>query len=181
MSAIRAFVALPLGEDLRGRISRTVAGLQACVQGIRWTSWEGWHLTLRFLGAASPGVLASMEAPLRSAAARCPAGDACFAGLGTFPQRGAPRVLWLGVSLHAEFVELQSACEAAAVAAGFPPETRAFHPHVTLGRWRDGARRPRFPPADLGAGRLDELVLFRSDSTPSGAVYSPLASFPLKR
>lgn len=166
---------------MRARIGETVASLRTRLRGLRWTSPQGWHLTLRFLGAAVPDALASLEAPLRNAAARCPAGEAGFSGLGVFPPRGAARILWLGTSVSAAVVELQSACEAAAVAAGFPPETRAFRPHITLGRWREGARRPMLPPVDLGAGPLEQLVLFRSDLEPAGPVYSPLACFPLKR
>jgi 2'-5' RNA ligase len=74
---------------------------------------------------------------------------------------------------------LQAACEKAAVASGFEPETRAFHPHLTLGRWRDRAPRPPLPEVDLGKARVRELVLFRSDIRPSGSIYTPLAVFPL--
>jgi 2'-5' RNA ligase len=65
------------------------------------------------------------------------------------------------------------------VAAGFPREERSFHPHLTLGRWRDRARRPALPDVNLGSGRVDRLVLFRSQLAPSGSVYTPLATFPL--
>lgn len=181
MSPIRTFIALPVGEEMRARIAAAVDGLKARLRGLRWVSDAGWHLTLRFLGAASPEAVAGLGAPLHSAAARCPAGEARFAGLGVFPQRGAPRVLWLGVSLPPAVLELQAACETAAIAAGFPAETRPFHPHVTLARWHERARRPQLPAMDLGSGEVESLVLFRSDLEPAGAAYSPLASFSLKR
>jgi 2'-5' RNA ligase len=100
-------------------------------------------------------------------------------GLGLFPERGRPRVLWLGLDLPAPAARLQAACETAAVAAGLEPETRAFHPHLTLGRWRDGKPRPALPDVDLGKAQVRELILFRSDIRPSGSVYAPLAVFPL--
>jgi 2'-5' RNA ligase len=75
-------------------------------------------------------------------------------------------------------IEFQRACEAAAVAAGFPAEPRAFRPHLTLGRWRDRARRPRLPEVDLGAFAIVEAVLYRSDLQPGGAVHTPLVHFP---
>ena len=59
------------------------------------------------------------------------------------------------------------------------PEIRAFHPHLTLGRWRDRARRPALPDVDLGTAHVGELVLYRSDIRPSGSIYTPLAAFPL--
>jgi 2'-5' RNA ligase len=76
-------------------------------------------------------------------------------------------------------MKLQADCEAAAIASGFPPERRDFKPHLTLGRWRDPAPRPKLPAADLGPVVLDRLVLFRSELRPAGAEYSPLAVFPL--
>jgi len=65
------------------------------------------------------------------------------------------------------------------VAAGFEPETRAFHPHLTLGRWGDRARRLPLPDVDLGSAHVGALVLYRSELRPSGSVYAPLAVFPL--
>jgi 2'-5' RNA ligase len=177
--AIRAFVALPVGDRIRARIAETVDSLRAGIGGIRWVDDAGAHLTLRFLGWASLERLRALAAPLGRAAAACPAGEAGFAGLGTFPERGSPRVLWLGVTLRHELETLQEACEAAAVGAGFEPETRPFRAHVTLGRWRERARRPRLPEIDLGAALLDRLVLFRSELKPSGAVYTPLETFAL--
>jgi 2'-5' RNA ligase len=177
--AIRSFVALPVGERMRARIAETIDTLRAGVQGIRWVDGAGAHLTLRFLGRASAERLTALAEPLGRAAAACPASEAAFAGLGTFPERGSPRVLWLGVTLTPEIEALQVACEAAAVAAGFERETRPFRAHVTLGRWRERARQPRLPEIDLGAALLDRVILFRSELKPSGAVYTPLASFAL--
>jgi len=114
------------------------------------------------------------------AAAACPRSEAQLAGLGLFPPRGAPRVLWIGARLDEPVLALQRACEAAAVAAGFPGEDRPFHPHLTLGRWKDRARRPVLPDAALGTLRIDELTLFRSEPRAGGSVYTPLARFPLK-
>jgi 2'-5' RNA ligase len=178
---MRTFIALPLADEMCTRIGAAAEDLRTRLPGLRWVSEGGWHLTLRFLGATSPAAAAALEGPLRSAAARCAAGDARFAGLGVFPERGAPRVLWLGVTVAACVLELQAACEAAARAAGFAAETRPFHAHVTLGRWRGRTRRPQLPEVDLGAGELERLVLFRSDLDPAGAVYSPIASFALAR
>lgn len=178
-AAIRAFVALPVGERVASRIAETIGELRGNMSGIRWVEGAGVHLTLRFLGWGSPDRLTALAEPLRRAAAACPASAAGFAGLGTFPERGSPRVLWLGVTLRPELEALQAACEAAAVAAGFAPETRPFRAHLTLGRWREPARRPTLPQIDLGESPLDRLVLFSSDLKPSGAVHTPLSTFAL--
>ncbi len=164
---------------MRARISTLAEELRPRAVGLRWVRPEGIHLTLRFLGSTTSEQVETLKPTLAKAAAECPAGEATVAGLGMFPERGSPRVLWLGLSLAAPFARLQSACERAAVAVGFPPEERPFKAHLTLGRWRDRTRRPDLPPGDLGSTRLDTLVLFRSELRREGSVYTPLARFPL--
>lgn len=164
---------------MRSRVVETVAGLRRSLAGVRWVSTEGLHLTLRFLGPSPPTALAEMEPKLRRAAEACPPAEVRLTGLGLFPDRGSPRVLWLGVALPETVLALQSACEAAAVEAGFAPESRSFSSHLTLGRWRERVTRPELPEVDLGTARLETLVLFKSDLRPQGAVYIPLATFAL--
>jgi RNA 2',3'-cyclic 3'-phosphodiesterase len=177
--SVRAFVALELEPRLREAISDLQALLRPRLGAVRLVRPEGVHLTLRFLGEASPAQVEALLAPLAAAAAACPRGEARVGGLCTFPPRGSPRVLWLGLDVPPAVPELQRACERAARAAGFEREARPFTPHLTLGRWRDRAPRPDLPPADLGRARLDALVLYRSETRPDGAVYTPLARFPL--
>jgi 2'-5' RNA ligase len=177
--SVRAFVALELPAWVGEAIADLQARLRPRLGSVRLVRPEGAHLTLRFLGPASPGEVEALREPLARAAGACPPCEARVAGLGTFPERGSPRVLWLGLEVPDAVLALQAGCERAAVAAGFAGEDRAFRPHLTLGRWRERDRRPDLPPADLGLARVDTLVLFRSDLRPEGSLYTPLARFPL--
>src|SRR5207248_3158936 len=87
----------------RARVHR----LQETVRDVRWVRGEGVHLTLRFLGWTKAETLALLEAPLRAAAARCPPAAMAARGLGTFPERGSPRVLWLGLGVPPAVLALQ--------------------------------------------------------------------------
>ena len=176
---VRAFVALELDARVREAMGRLQADLRHRLAGIRFVRPDGIHLTLRFLGETTPAQVERLRPALQEAAAACPAGEARVAGLGTFPERGSPRVLWLSLEVPPPVFELQAACERAARAAGFEREARPFRAHLTLGRWRDRAPQPELPPADLGATRLDALVLFRSELRPDGAVYAPIHRFSL--
>jgi RNA 2',3'-cyclic 3'-phosphodiesterase len=176
---IRAFVALELDADVRARIGGLIAQLRPSITRVRWLEPDALHVTVRFLGYAPAAALVELQGPLAEAAARCPPAQAPVRGLGLFPERGRPRVLWLGVAVPPAFAGLQAECERAAVAAGFPPEPRAFRPHLTLARWSQLDRRPALPPVDLGLARLERLVLFRSEPRRGGSVYTPLAAFPL--
>jgi 2'-5' RNA ligase len=179
--AVRAFVALELDPGLRAAIGDLQARLRPRLGGIRLVRPEGIHLTLRFLGETSPTQVDALRTLLTEAAASCPPAEARARGVGTFPERGSPRVLWLGLEVPPPVLDLQRACERAARAAGFEREARHFQAHLTLGRWRERVARPELAPADLGPVRLDRLVLLRSDLQPTGAVYAPLARFPLGR
>jgi RNA 2',3'-cyclic 3'-phosphodiesterase len=175
---IRAFVALELEARAREAIGLLQARLRGS-RGLRLVRPEGVHLTLRFLGSSEPAQLEALAPRLASAAAACPPFETRVGGLGTFPERGAPRVLWLRIELPPSALELQCACEQAAREAGFEAEDRPFAPHLTLGRWRERVPRPSLEPAELGATRIESLVLFRSETRRDGAAYTPLRRFAL--
>jgi 2'-5' RNA ligase len=177
---VRAFLALPIDPAARDQVARVIEDLRPLLRGVRWVSSAGWHLTLRFLGPSTQEALDCLSQPLRAAAAACPAGEGRLGPLGLFPERGSPRVLWLDVELPEPARTLQRACEAAARSAGFAPEDRPFKGHLTLGRWREMVPGPKLPSVVWGVTRLEELVLFRSDLKPQGALYTPLQVMPLQ-
>jgi RNA 2',3'-cyclic 3'-phosphodiesterase len=176
---VRAFVAIELEDQTRARLAELMRSLHGVVTGARWVRPEGIHLTLRFLGYARRTVLDSLVPALRRAAEECPATRAVISGLGVFPEQGRARVLFVGIAVPPSILRLQEACERAAEAAGFEAETRAFRPHLTLARWKEPARRPSLPEADLGPASLDTLVLYRSQPGRTGSVYTPIETFAL--
>ena len=176
---LRAFLALDIGAAARQRVVDLMDRLRGDLAGVRWVRPEGIHLTLRFLGwtqdAPATRIAQALEAPARA----CAPAPVPLRGLGLFPERGSPRVLWLGMELPEGMHALQRACEEAARREGFEPEERAFTPHLTLGRWKDRARRPELPAVDLGSAQIDRLTLYRSELRPQGAVYTALRRFEL--
>jgi len=179
-SAVRAFVALELGVEVREAVGSLMASLRPRVAGARWVRPEGVHLTLRFLGDTPPERVQQLLPLLAAAASGTGPLEARVSDLGTFPGSGKPpRVLWLGIQLPPSAFSLQAECERAAVAVGFPPEARLFRGHLTLARFRERVLRPSLPPVDLGPLRLDTVALVRSELQRGGAVYTPIARFPL--
>jgi RNA 2',3'-cyclic 3'-phosphodiesterase len=176
---VRAFVALELDERLRSAIAALQDRFRA-LAGLRLVRPEGVHLTLRFLGWTTSARLEALAPRLASAARACPPFEATVSGVGTFPERGSPRVLWLGIELPPSVRELQRACERAARDTGFDAEERPFAPHLTLGRFRERVPRPKLAPVGLGTTRIETLVLFRSELRQGGAVYTPLVRFALE-
>ena len=179
--AVRAFVALELDAAARQRVAELTQRLRPLLPGARWVAVENLHLTLRFLGPSRPDALARIAPDLDRAAAACPPCTAPMPGLGMFPERGRPRVLWLDLALPEPILALQAACERAAVAAGFERESRPFRSHLTLARLRDGERPGPLPLPELGEARLERVRLFRSELRPQGPLYTVLGTFPLGR
>src|SRR5206468_6389833 len=130
---------------------------------IKWVRAEQMHLTLVFLGEVDE----SRATPLLEAAGRdvdqAPF-DLVFGGLGVFPTRGSPNILWLGVTSGAErAIALQHTLAERVKSHGIVLETRSFSPHLTLARWRTSrsADRHRVTGADRGR----PIVTLRVDHT----------------
>jgi 2'-5' RNA ligase len=79
---------------------------------------------------------------LRSAASGVTPFTVEVGGAGMFPSVSRPQVLWVGVGGddRPRLLELAARVANELREAGFEPEKRAFHPHLTLGRLR---RPPR--------------------------------------
>jgi len=184
---VRLFFAINLPAGEQERLHRATAHLRAADLPVRWVPPQNLHLTLRFLGSV-PGqkVAAVREAGARAASGIAPF-DVRLGGIGAFPTTRRPRVIWIGVQKAEPLLELRAALEEALAPLGFTPEDRAFEPHITLGRVRDGAR-----PAQLA--RLVELAatihytgvlpvrsldLMHSELGPGGARYVRIGAAPL--
>ena len=182
---MRAFLALDLDSEVRGRLVELGRELRPFARRARWVRPEGLHLTLRFFGEVPAEGVESLGATLSEAFAGLPAFALDFRGCGVFPDRGNPRVLCVGVSKPPPALfELQSRAEAVARALGFTPEKRRFEPHLTIARFREPEREI---DALLGSCRerafrateIEGAVLFESHLTPAGASYERLRTYPL--
>lgn len=181
---MRLFLAIDLPPAVRDALAALQGRLRPSCAGWRWVRAEALHLTVRFLGEVSPEARERERDRWRAAAAGGEPLGLRFAGLGTFPPRGRPRILWVGIveERAGALTGLATRVEAAAVALGYEPERRSFRPHLTLARAARGTRAEA-PPAEAGLEgvRFDtaELVLFRSRLGPGGARYERLESFSL--
>jgi 2'-5' RNA ligase len=182
---VRLFVAIDLDEASRLAIAEEQTRLKASIEqgrgsSLRWVKPEQMHLTLVFLGNVtddrSPAVVDTMRAavPYRPF-------DIELRGIGVFPPRGAPRVLWLGLQRGAaDVIEVQRLIAARLTATGVELEQRPFQPHLTLARWResspaDRARAERIGRTDvLTRVTVRAITLIHSQVSSQGSKYSAL-------
>ena len=104
----------------------------------RWQDDEQLHLTLRFVGEVERPVAEDLAAALGRIRAR--PFEIRLKGVGRFDQRNSG-ALWAGVEPRDPLAALAAKVERVSVGVGLEPERRAFHPHITLARWK--GRRSR--------------------------------------
>ena len=141
------------------------------VPGLRWTTRDQWHVTLRFLGSVD-------DVDAAVAAVRAIEASACDVEVGPEVGRFGKRILH--VPTHG-LDEVAAATVQATAAVGEPPEDRAFKGHLTLARSRRGDTdlRPLAGTAISGGWRADEVTLVRSHLGGSGARYEVIERVPL--
>jgi 2'-5' RNA ligase len=185
---MRLFVAVPLPAALKtaaSAVQQQVARLAGPAGWrVSWTPPENLHLTLKFLGS-TPAVRLDAIRSVLDEATDHPPFELRLAGLGSFPPVGRPRVLWVGVEEGArDLGQIARRLEAGFEPLGFSPESRRFHPHLTLGRVKDGRARAEdvlapVREAEVGALRVDEVRLYQSHLSASGAEHAVVHTSPL--
>jgi RNA 2',3'-cyclic 3'-phosphodiesterase len=163
---MRLFVGIPLEAKVVEELSAISMRLQSKADGLRWSALESWHITLQFLGNTTE--YECIVTQLRQL--REPQVPITLEGLGSFDRAG---IFFAGVSLTPGL-------------CGFIPETRPYHPHITLARTKAKNpkamhelkaklhREPKFSPFIAR-----EFVLYESLTKPGGSEYQIRERFSL--
>ena len=195
---LRLFVAIELPEawlkglgDLQKRMQAAIAG-DAMTAGVRmrWVRPEVMHLTLKFIGEVSPDRLEPIREQILRAVPAKPNLTLSLAGVGSFADRRAPRVVWAGIRSEPEpaLRQLAESIETWLAAAGVARERRGFQPHLTLARLPDRLseqERQRaalvttaVPAPELPRFEVDHVHLIQSFLGPGGPRYEHQGRWP---
>lgn len=177
---MRCFVAL----DLPKPVCNYLAGLPAQLRGkgdVKWVPSHQLHLTLLFAGELEQDSVDGLRAAVDKVV--LPPLSLALSGLGHFPPRGEPRVVWAALGGDvAAVTALQAELVARGEACGVPREKRPFVPHVTLGRVKSpfGALALVDALRDVGGTLRDKpfaatsLSLYASELRPGGPIHTVL-------
>jgi 2'-5' RNA ligase len=191
-SPLRLFVAAELSaatcEGLAAEVERVVRREPKA----RPVAAANLHLTYAFLGATDPARVPTIEAALREVAAALAAPSVVVEGLGAFPDRSRPRVIWAGVrdlETPPRTAPLAAAVVRALLRIGCEIDDPArFHAHVTLARLEGRSPPSEATKLSLEKGTLQrtyhpqvlsDLRLMVSERTGSTTRYRPLVVLPL--
>ena len=176
---MRLFVAIDLPETVKEQLAMICCGLP----GARWVKPEQLHLTLRFIGEVNGDRFLDIRDNLMEVSSE--SFPLQLQGVGFFPPRKKPRVVWVGLEKNEQLLRLRSRIETVLVRTGLEPEGRKFAPHITLARLRHTpiSRVGRFlehhslfvsPPFQVTAFRL-----YSSKLNANGAIHYIEQEYPL--
>jgi 2'-5' RNA ligase len=187
---VRLFVAVELTPPVVAALAACSEALQrrstrASRARITWVAADHLHVTVRFIGHVDEARAEAVAGVLRPDVTLTPF-ELAIEGIGTFPARGAPRVVWAGIARGIEPLgALEAQVSARLERCDVPREARPYHPHVTLARireshglrpaaWLEGLTTRRF-----GISPVNAITLFESRPSPQGHVYIPVQRTPL--
>jgi len=187
---MRVFVAIDIDEETK----KALGDLQQQLRGkvdikksdVKWVNPENVHLTLNFLGEIKDEKVVEVCKIVKDVAGRYESFELDVKSVGYFGGRSA-RVLWVGAGAgNEQLQQLQEDIDMQLSEAGWPKETRKFAGHLTLCRIRKPAAGIKLAQVSedykeykLGTIAADSVVVYQSELTPKGPVYTVLGNCKL--
>lgn len=177
----RVFCAVLLPDELRARIASHIARLREAAPDApaSWEKPENLHLTLKFIGEIKEERVIELSEAAERVANECKPFDLLVGETGAFHTRGKPRVLWIGVEDESgELARMHKSLESECATLGYAPETRPYHPHLTVARLNapESAKALAALHRDMEFAResfrVEEVVVMRSETGPGGSRYT---------
>lgn len=184
---LRLFIAIAIPEDVKAKIEDAQAELRRTLPdcNARWTRPGQFHLTLKFLGDVEAARVEALGEATRDACRGFTPLRLRAEGVGCFPDRGYPRVLWTGVRDETgQLPRLQAAVDLATRHFAAEQKEERFTGHVTLVRLKGIRRAEAEALAEVAAGMKERLFgqwtaykveRMRSELSPQGARHTTLA------
>lgn len=172
---IRTFIAVRVEPSTA---LREVHGeLKQLGKAIKPVEFAGMHITLKFLGGTDSDLVPLILDGIRESTASESPFTVNLRGLGAFPNKRRPSVVWAGIENGEVLAGIAERLETTVEPLGFARETRPYNPHLTLARIRN---RP--PPGleelfeqhaatEFGTVNVDAVKLYQSVLSPTGARY----------
>jgi len=181
---IRSFIAFDIeNEQVLNRLAAAQKLLVETGADLRPVAPQNIHITTRFLGDISPGMVDKIHEAMKNV--KFTPFTIKLQGLGVFPSLNYPRVVWAGMTEGAEQLKsIYAQLEPQIRALGFAVDDHGFSPHLTIARVRSAANKQRLAELvtkkadyEFGTIKADCLRLKRSQLSPKGPTYSTLREF----
>ncbi len=186
---MRLFVAIELSEELRNKLYDFESELNDPNDKISWVSSQNIHLTLKFLGDVPQTKVDLIKKEIQNVSLLCQKFYASIKGAGSFPEKGRPNVIWVGVREGCEdIVNVFNILEDRLSLLSFEKDKRKYYPHLTLGRVKyikditSFSQKIVLHKEDLfGKFCVNGISLIKSTLTPKGSIYEILYQSQFKK
>ena len=183
---IRTFIAVPI--PIITSVAACLTNLKSKLVNdkIKWIDPANMHITLFFMGDTEEEKIAEIETYLQDAFFDFTSFEIELSELGLFSRQGRPQVIWMGIKRIKELTEIKKSIDNKLSQIGFQPEDRPFKPHLTLGRVKyvsdkkqlnDLVQRDKMKV--YGRVKINEIILYKSELTSAGPIYTPLETVQL--
>lgn len=181
MNTVRAFIAVDIGDEIRGQLDALQRKLKKVHADVRWVRPANIHLTLAFLGEVPTDKIDILGPVLDTELSGVQPFSLKSSGTGYFGRAGRPRVIWAGVQDCPSLMAVQTKTVRALLNAGIECDNKPFSPHLTLGRVKAPdhtesllEKLEKYKDSELGQTAVNTVNLMKSRLTPQGAEYTVL-------
>lgn len=185
---MRTFLAIPVPEEIKQFAAEKKTGLSLMKPDVKWVEFENYHITLKFLGDIKTDIIKQITYNMNLVGQYCPPFKLTMKGIGFFPNKRRPRVIWLGTDGEIQKAEfLGERVDTYLSTLGFEAENkRSFH--LTLGRVRSDHKQDELIRRVAELNKVVEekefivskFHLMESCLSPAGPHYSVLYTFNLE-
>jgi 2'-5' RNA ligase len=177
---IRVFLSIEIDdESLLSQIEKVQQKLDLTAAKMKIVKREDIHFTLRFFGDTSLSRLNEIQTCLDRIEIDPFVVE--IGGVGSFPNRRRPRVIWIGiVHNESEVLSLKGKVDSALAELGYQVEKK-YTPHATIARVRFVKDQLRLAENleslandRLGRMSINAIRMIKSNLTPTGPIYETL-------
>ncbi|MDQ2712954.1 MAG: RNA 2',3'-cyclic phosphodiesterase [Acidobacteriota bacterium] len=179
---MRLFLAIDLPHQVLFRLDRLLSALRPEAL-ITWSPLDNLHITTKFIGEWPENRIHELHVALLELPPR-DSFEVELSGLGWFPNKRSPRVLWAAVDGGESLKSLAHDVEDRLAELGIKPEEREFSPHLTLARIKHPAPLGRLrqkveemQKIEIGKFPVSHFTLFRSDPGSNSSIYRKLHEY----
>ena len=178
---LRSFIAFDIEDKaIIERLTNAQMELVKTGADLKLVKPENIHITIRFLGNISPGMVEKIFEAMKNVEFKPFRVE--IRGLGAFPGLRFPRVVWAGIKRGEEKLKgIFEQLEPQLRKLGFQPDPKGFSPHITIARVRTGRNKGELVKKlkelidlEIGVFTAKCLRLKRSTLTPKGPLYTTL-------
>ena len=178
----RLFIGLPIQSETAMQITRDWSNERFLnLNRLVWTKPGNWHITFFFLGTTPKSQIAFIEQLIDESFNEAPPITSELSGVGVFPEKGRPRILWMGLQNLEPLLPAYSLLQDLLLKNGFLFDPEPLKPHLTIARIKYLPHPTAiellmnaYHSAYFGTIDINRVVLFESLSTKQGVIYEPL-------